>query len=107
MHADRVITVRYAPGQLVHHGLTGQRGAVLDVDARCGADDRWYRTMAVGQPSREQPWYTVLVDGAETAMYVPEDQLEADSSEEPVQNPAVTQVFSDFRHGRYAVRHAH
>ncbi len=107
MERERMIAVMYAPGQLVLHDLTGRRGAVLDVDARFDADEKLYRAVALGEPSREQPWYTVLVDGAETAMYVPEEQLEADPSEEPVEHPAVSQVFSDFRRGRYAVRHAH
>ena len=107
MDRNRLVTVRYALGELVLHEPSGQRGAVVDVDGHCRADEQWYQDMAAGRPSREQPWYTVLVDGASVAMYVPEDQLDPDTSAEPVEHPVVDQVFAGFSDGRYAVRLAH
>ena len=107
MNGTPIVSVRFAPGELVFHAVSGRRGAVLDVDATCSADEQWYRNMAAGAPSRDQPWYTVLVDGAKDAIYVPEDQLDHDASAEPVQHPAVEHVFAEFTRGRYAVRHPH
>ena len=71
----RIKTCKFEPGQIVHHQYYGYKGVIYDVDNCCEAEDAWYyqnRTM----PDRNQPWYHVLVDGADHTTYVAEENLE-------------------------------
>lgn len=92
---------RFAPGQLVQHLRFDYRGVVVDVDAIFQGTEDWYETMARSRPPRNQPWYHVLVDGAEHQTYVAERNLAADDSGEPVIHPELALYFSAFQRGRY------
>lgn len=94
---------RFYVGQLVHHLKFGYRGVVFDVDATFQGSDAWYAQVASSQPPRDQPWYHVLVDGAEHTTYVAERHLEADASGEPISHPLVDALVGEFRDGRYAM----
>ncbi len=90
---------KFEPGQLIHHRRYDYRGVIVKVDDHCRAPNAWYKRNQT-QPSREQPWYHVLVDqGQET--YVAEENLELDTHEEMVQHPLVDQIFPVFMNGRY------
>ena len=87
-------------GQLVRHKRYGYRGVVVARDDQCRASEDWYERNKT-QPERDQPWYHVLADGSDQAFYPAETSLEADDSEEAVQNPYVTEFFLDFQNGVY------
>lgn len=91
----------FAPGEIVRHRLFDYRGVVVDVDATFELTDEWYDAVARTRPPKDQPWYHVLVDGAEHATYVAERNLAADDSGEPIEHPWVTQLFDGFEDGRY------
>ncbi len=91
---------RFWRGQLIHHRRYGYRGVIFDVDPSCMADDEWYRGNR-SQPTREQPWYHVLVDKAEHTTYVAEENLEDDELGERIQHPLIDELFDTFQDGRY------
>ncbi|MEQ8660133.1 MAG: heat shock protein HspQ, partial [Gammaproteobacteria bacterium] len=62
----------FAPGDIIRHRLFDYRGVVVDVDARFELTEEWYAAVASTRPPKDQPWYHVLVDGAEHATYVAE-----------------------------------
>jgi heat shock protein HspQ len=92
----------FTVGQVIHHRRYDYRGVVVKVDSQCRADDEWYSRNQT-QPDRAQPWYHVLVDGGRET-YVAEDNLEADSTNGPVEHPMVPQFFPTFHEGRYYIQ---
>jgi heat shock protein HspQ len=91
---------RFRPGQLVQHRRYGYRGVVVDLDTRCLATDDWYLSNQ-SQPSRDQPWYHVLVDGTAQVTYAAEENLAADELGTRIRHPLVAHFFSAFLDGRY------
>lgn len=94
---------KFSVGQLVAHLRYGYRGVVAGWDPTCTADDGWYfgnRT----QPSREQPWYHVLVHGGQHSTYVAEDNLEPYDGGEQVLHPLTRELFASFSGGCYQPR---
>jgi heat shock protein HspQ len=98
------IKVNFSVGQIVHHKLFDYRGVVIDVDPTFQGTEDWYREMAKSRPPKDSPWYHVLVHDAGFNTYVAERNLEEDESDAPVNHPAVSQFFSDFRDGVYVPR---
>jgi len=94
---------RYEVGHLVRHSLYGYRGVVVGRDPECRADDEWYWSNAT-QPARSQPWYHVLVHGAEGAAYVAEENLDSYDGGEQVLHDLVRRFFASFAAGRYHPR---
>jgi hemimethylated DNA binding protein len=90
----------FRPGQLVRHRRYGYRGVIVDYDLECKADDGWYQHNHT-QPTRDQPWYHVLVDGAEHTTYAAQTSLESDDQSSEIRHPLLTVFFSDFVSGRY------
>lgn len=91
---------RYQVGQLVRHRRYGYRGVVVAFDSSCQADEQWYQGNRT-QPSRDQPWYHVLVHGSDAITYAAESNLLPDESCDPVDHPCVELFFRDFDDGRY------
>ena len=92
---------KFQAGQVVQHRRYGYRGAILDGDEACRADDDWYQNNQT-QPRRDQPWYHVLVDGAEHMRYVAEENLEIDATGKPIRHPLIPRYFRGFLHGCYS-----
>jgi heat shock protein HspQ len=92
---------RLQVGQIVRHLLFDYRGVIYDVDPTFGLSEAWYEQMARTRPPKDQPWYRVLVDGAEHTTYVAERNLEPDASSAPVRHPMLTELFSGMQDGRY------
>ena len=88
-------------GQLVSHRLFHYRGVIVDVDARFMLSEHWYEVMAKTRPPKDEPWYRVLVHRAAHETYVAQRNLEADSSENPIDHPDVDRHFVGFSAGRY------
>lgn len=94
----------FAIGQLVHHKLYDYRGVVFDIDPCFQGSDEWYDSVARSRPSRNQPWYHVLVDDGQHSTYVAESNLEPDQELQPVHHPALKEHFQDFAGGSYLSR---
>jgi heat shock protein HspQ len=99
-----IMEARFAPGEVVAHAGLGYRGVITDVDAFFCGDEAAYEAISGERPSREQPWYHVLVDGVPLTAYLPESLLARARGGEPVVNPAMARHFAAFRDGRYVSR---
>lgn len=94
----------FSVGQLIRHKLFRYRGVIADIDSVFSLSDAWYERMAKTRPSKDRPWYHVLVDGAEHQTYVAERNLEPDPSKAPIRHPLVELFFDRFENGIYVYR---
>ncbi len=94
---------KFEVGQLVEHLKYGYRGAIAGRDSFCKASDLWYKSNQT-QPEREQPWYHVLVHGAQHTTYVAESNLQLDLGGEQIVHPLTKHVFESFSSGAYQKR---
>ena len=74
------VKAKFCIGQLIHHKLFDYRGIVLGVDLEFKQTDEWYNQMARSKPSKDKPWYHVLVYQRGSQTYVAEQNLESDSA---------------------------
>lgn len=98
------VQTKFTIGQIVTHLLFGYRGVIYDVDPVFLGSEDWYDQMAKSRPPKDQPWYRVLVHGAQHETYVAERNLTPDSSGDAIVHPAVAALFSEFRDGIYSLR---
>ncbi len=98
------VEAHFSVGEVVHHARFNYRGVVFDVDPVFSLSEEWYETMARSLPPKDEPWYHVLVDGAELVTYVAQRNLEPDESGRPVAHPVLDDYFSGFEGGAYVLR---
>ena len=91
---------RYLPGNLVKHSRYGYRAIVVDIDPECRATDEWYYGNQT-QPSREQPWFHLLVHDSEQVTYVAENNLLPDESRHEIKHPLLSYFFVRSDGGAY------
>ena len=65
---------------------------IVEIDENCQANDNWYQSNQT-QPSKNQPWYHVLVDGNHNITYVAESNLKFDTLRKPVVHPMLNLFF--------------
>lgn len=101
---------RFAIGDVVRHRLFDFRGVVFDVDPVFANTDEWYDSIPEAmRPAKNQPFYHLLAENAETTYvaYVSQQNLVVDESEEPVDHPAIATMFKGMEGGRYQLRPEH
>ena len=92
LHAEAKFTI----GQVVRHRKHPFRGVIFDVDPTFSNTDEWWESIPEdARPRKEQPFYHLLAENAETqyVAYVSEQNLIRDLSGEPVGHPQVTDMF--------------
>jgi heat shock protein HspQ len=97
---------QFAIGEVVRHRMFDFRGVIFDVDPVFANSEEWYESIPEDlRPSRDQPFYHLLAENAETTYvaYVSQQNLLPDESDEPVDHPAVATMF-DREDGRYRLR---
>ncbi|MGM0525544.1 MAG: heat shock protein HspQ [Pseudomonadota bacterium] len=99
--SQKMVTAKFAIGQLITHSLYGYRGVIIDADPTFSLSDEWYQRMATSQPSKQQPWYHVLVNNSSIQTYVSESNLDPDFTEQAIQHPMVDLVFCGRSQGQY------
>jgi len=105
MHSYR--TAKYGIGQVVRHRFYPFRGVVFDVDPSFNNSDDWWTSIPEEiRPSKDQPYYHLFAENAETeyVAYVSEQNLVPDESGEPVRHPQVDEVFDGLQDGQYRER---
>ena len=114
MNTVRILPVvqqaRFAIGEVVKHRLFDFRGVIFDVDPVFANSDEWYESIPEQiRPSKDQPFYHLLAENAESSYvaYVSQQNLLHDESEEPVDHPAIPDMFDGFDGGRYQLRPEH
>ena len=101
---------RFAIGEVVRHRMFDFRGVVFDVDPVFSNSDEWYEAIPEAiRPSKDQPFYHLLAENAESTYvaYVSQQNLVADESEEPIEHPAIDTMFAGHEGGRYRLRPEH
>jgi len=101
---------RFAIGEVVKHRLFDFRGVIFDVDPVFANSDEWYDSIPEEiRPSKDQPFYHLLAENAESSYiaYVSQQNLLPDDSEEPIDHPAIGDMFVRFAGGRYQLRPEH
>ncbi len=91
---------QFQVGQIVEHRRYGYRGVVVDFDGSCQAQESWYLKNQT-QPKRSQPWYHVLVDGADHTTYAAQENLRPAVDVSPVDHPLVEYFFYGYLQGQY------
>jgi heat shock protein HspQ len=103
-------SARFGIGEVVRHRIFDFRGVVFDVDPSFANSEEWYEAIPEElRPSKEQPFYHLLAENAETnyVAYVSQQNLVPDESDEPVDHPAIATMFDILEDGRYRLRAEH
>ncbi|MCJ2182466.1 heat shock protein HspQ [Novosphingobium sp. 1949] len=98
---------RFAIGDIVRHKDHDFRGVVFDIDPVFANSEEWYESIPLEiRPEREQPFYHLLAetDDSSYVAYVSQQNLMADCEAGPVDHPSLSQIFEDYRNGRYQLR---
>src|SRR3954452_20153945 len=101
---------RFAIGDVVRHRMFDFRGVVFDVDPSFSNSDEWYEAIPEDiRPSKDQPFYHLLAENAETTYvaYVSQQNLIPDGPDEPVDHPPIATMFDGLQAGRYHLRPEH
>ncbi len=103
-------SAKFNIGQVVKHRSFSFRGVIFDVDPAFANTDEWWQSIPEDKrPQKDQPFYHLLAENAQThyVAYVSQQNLLADESGEPVQHPEVGSYFGEFKGDHYAVRRFH
>jgi heat shock protein HspQ len=98
---------KFRIGQVVKHRIFPFRGVVYDIDPTFNNTEEWWLSIpAEVRPHKDQPFYHLFAENAETeyVAYVSEQNLLADTSEEPIRHPQVAEMFVKDRKGAYKPR---
>ncbi|MEM7413815.1 MAG: heat shock protein HspQ [Myxococcota bacterium] len=95
---------KFEIGQVVRHRIHPFRGVIFDVDPTFSNTEEWWQSIpAEMRPRKDQPYYHLLAENAETTYvaYVSEQNLLPDETGRPVRHPQVAEVFGALRGDRY------
>ncbi|MFC3226361.1 heat shock protein HspQ [Marinibaculum pumilum] len=98
---------KFGIGDIVRHRFYPFRGVIFDVDPEFNNTEEWWQSIpAEIRPRKDQPYYHLLAENAETTYvaYVSEQNLLPDESGDPVSHPEVKTMFSGLEDGRYVIR---
>lgn len=99
---------KFGIGEIVRHRVHPFRGVIFDVDPVFANTEEWWESIPEHvRPAKEQPFYHLLAENAETTYiaYVSEQNLLSDETCEPVSHPQVKELFSGMENGAYVSRH--
>lgn len=95
---------KYTVGQVVRHRIYSFRGVIFDIDPIFNNTEEWWLAIpAASRPKKEQPFYHLLAENAETeyVAYVSEQNLLPDASGEPLRHPQIEEMFVMADDGSY------
>jgi heat shock protein HspQ len=108
--SEKIPTARYGIGEMVRHRLLDFRGVIFDVDPEFANSDEWYEAIPEAmRPAKDQPFYHLLAENAESSYvaYVSQQNLIADEEGEPIDHPAIGTLFEGFDGQRYKLKPEH
>jgi len=108
--APPIVHARFSIGDVVKHRVFGFRGVIFDIDPVFANSEEWYESIpAELRPDKEQPFYHLLAENGEASYvaYVSQQNLVMDDSEEPVDHPAIADMFGPYANGKYKLRPLH
>ena len=86
---------KFQTGDIITHKRYEYLGVIVHTDMHFQGNESWYLSIQT-QPSKQQPWYFVLVDGNQQVTYVAEENLKYDNYANPVVHPMLNLFFSGF-----------
>ena len=86
---------KFQTGDIITHKRSKYRGVIVHIDLSFQGDVSWYLSNKT-QPTKDQPWYFVLVDENQQVTYVAEENLYSDHSANLVVHPMLNLFFSGF-----------
>ena len=103
---------KYQIGQVVRHRVYPFRGIIFDVDSEFNNTEEWLQAIPEEiRPRRDQPFYHLFAETDQVSRsyiaYVSEQNLMLDETGEPVNHPAVMEVFSKREGEVYVLRKDH
>ena len=93
---------KYTLGQIVRHKKYSFRGVIFDVDPQFSNTEEWYENIPLeNRPKKNQPFYHLLAENDESyyVAYVSEQNLDIDTSGEPMGHPDLAAMFGDYDGG--------
>ncbi len=105
--AEAATPATFTIGDVVRHRIFPFRGVIFDVDPTFNNTEEWWNAIPEGiRPRKDQPFYHLLAENEEASYvaYVSQQNLVLDADGDPVQHPAVGQMFAAFEDGRYQLR---
>jgi len=98
---------KFRIGEVVRHKHFPFRGVVFDVDPTFDNTEEWWLAIPEEiRPHKDQPFYHLLAENSESeyVAYVSEQNLEPDTSDEPVRHPKVAEALAENGEGGWQVR---
>jgi len=98
---------KFGIGSIVRHRVYPFRGVVVDVDPEFDNTDEWYESIpAAVRPDKDQPFYHLLAENAESyyTAYVSQQNLVLDGENGPVGHPDVDELFDGIEGDIYTLR---
>ncbi len=108
--APAIAHARFTIGDVVRHRMFDFRGVIFDVDPVFANSQEWYDAIPEGiRPRKDQPFYHLLAENTESTYvaYVSQQNLVPDDSDEPVDHPAISGLFTGYADGRYRLKTEH
>jgi len=108
--APPVAHAHFSIGEVVRHRIFEFRGVIFDVDPVFANSEEWYQAIPEDiRPPKDQPFYHLLAENGEQSYvaYVSQQNLVPDGTDEPVDHPAISGIFSTYEDGRYQLRREH
>ena len=101
------LSAKFGIGQVVRHRKYPFRGVIYDVDPVFANTEEWWLAIPEDvRPSKEQPFYHLLAENAETEYiaYVSEQNLLPDETGEPLRHPQIDETFVKGENGQYRTK---
>ena len=98
---------KFRIGDVVRHRVYPFRGVVFDVDPVFDNTDEWYEAIPEEiRPTKDQPFYHLFAenDESEYIAYVSEQNLVADTAEDPLRHPQIGEMFDQATDGAYVAK---
>ena len=100
-------SAKFGIGEVVKHRFHPFRGVIFDVDPTFANSEEWWQSIPEDvRPAKEQPYYHVLAENAETTYeaYVSEQNLLPDHSGAHCRHPLVDTMFERSPDGSYSLK---
>jgi heat shock protein HspQ len=104
---DKGRTAKFGIGDVVRHRVYPFRGVIFDIDPVFSNTEEWWNAIPEDvRPSKDQPFYHLLAENAETeyVAYVSEQNLLPDESKEPLRHPQIREMFTRAKDGRFRTK---
>lgn len=103
----RIRSAKYTVGDVVRHRIYPFRGVVFDIDPEFANTEEWWLSIPEDlRPRKDQPFYHLLAENAETEYiaYVSEQNLLPDEDPAPLRHPRIGELFDRNDDGQFRAK---